>query len=437
MRNLRGEPRQYAPREGRRTLLAWRCVGRSAPFHADPSSGWQNAPLGAVRGALMNSEERRAARRKREEERRAKRKAERVKDCTLENVADLNSLYVAARQCGRGVKWKASVQSYLIRILRNITKAHRDLMDGVDICRPTHDFVIFERGVRREISAVAYPERVIKKSYCQNALVPAVVPTLIANNYANVKGRGTHYAIKKMKEQLANHYRKHGAEGYILLVDISSYFASIDHEHAKEILENFEDERLKALGARFIDNQGEVGLGLGDEPNQMHAVAYLSPVDHFVTECCSVEAYGRYMDDLYAIHTDKEHLRLVLACIESICQARGMKLNAKKTKIVKLSRGFCFLKKRFFYTETGKIIVRPERKGITRQRRKLKAMAKLVRDGKMTPEQANQAYQSWRGGMGHLNAQKTTESMDALYKELFTPDESRGGLTEIELPLAA
>lgn len=189
----------------------------------------------------MNSEERRAARRKRREEKRAAKRAERVRNCTLERIADPNALYIAAKQCGRNVKWKASIQTYLVHILRNITKARADILNGVDFCRPTNDFVIYEQGVRREISAVKIYERVIKKSYCQNALVPAVVPTLIANNYANVKGRGTLYAIQHVKHHMARHFRKHGTDGYILLVDISKYFASIDHEHAKEILEQFDD----------------------------------------------------------------------------------------------------------------------------------------------------------------------------------------------------
>ena len=51
----------------------------------------------------MNSEQRRAARRKRREEKRAKAKAERVKACTLETVADLNSLCKASKQAARGV----------------------------------------------------------------------------------------------------------------------------------------------------------------------------------------------------------------------------------------------------------------------------------------------------------------------------------------------
>ena len=70
----------------------------------------------------MNSEQRRAARRKRREEKRAKAKAERVKTCTLETVADLNSLCKASKQAARGVMWKASTQ---------LSKNHKLRTDGL------------------------------------------------------------------------------------------------------------------------------------------------------------------------------------------------------------------------------------------------------------------------------------------------------------------
>lgn len=63
---------------------------------------------------------------------------------------------------------------------------------------------------------------------------------------------------------------------------------------------------------------------------------------------------------------------------------------------MKLTRGFTWLKKRIFYTETGRIVVKPCRDSITRERRKLKKMARMVADGIMTPEQVEQSYQSWR-----------------------------------------
>ena len=362
----------------------------------------------------MNSEERRAARRKRREEKRAQKRAERLKDCTLENVAKTDNLFDAAREAAAGVNWKSSTQRYMQDQLRNAAKARRDLLAGVDASRGFIHFSIYERGKRRDISAVHFSERPIQKSLTKNALIPAIEPTLIDANSANRKGKGTHYAIKLLKKQLARHYRKHGAEGYILQVDFEDYFASIEHEPVKQLIrKHLDDPRIIKMACDMIDAQGEIGLGLGSEPNQVLAVALPSPIDHFVTECCEVEAYGRYMDDSYAIHTSKEHLQLVLACIEVKAAELGIKLNRRKTHIVKLSHGFTFLKKKFSYGENGKIVVRPCRESITRTRQKMRKLADMEARGEITPEQAARSYQSSRGSLQHYDAYRTIRALDA------------------------
>lgn len=388
----------------------------------------------------MNSEERRAARRARREAKRAQKKRERAEALTLETVADLNNLYRASKQAAKGVNWKASVQNYQIHTLRNISKAHEDLLAGRDICRGFINFDLYERGKLRHISAVHFSERVIQKSLAQNALVPAISPGLVHSNTANLKGRGTDYAIQLMKLQLARHWRKHGADGYILQVDFSDYFASIPHGPAKQLItDNVTDPRVVELAHHLVDVQGEVGLGLGSEPNQILAVALPSQIDHFVIEMLGVEAYGRYMDDSYCIHTDKEWLHIVQELIEWKCSQIGIKVNKKKTRIVKLSHGFTFLKKKFHYTETGRIIVRPSREAITRQRRKLKKLKALYDRGEIEYEQVLQAYQAWRGGYvgskkrkgsNHvrLDAQRSVENMDALFRKLFNQENPHGGV---------
>lgn len=368
----------------------------------------------------MNSEQRRAARRKRREEKRARAKAERVKACTLDTVADLNSLCKASKQAARGVMWKSSTQRYMRSYLRNAALSRRDLLEGRDICRGFIRFDLWERGKLRHISAVHFPERVVQKSLAQNALVPAIVPTLIAANSANIRGRGTDYALKLLKRHLADHWRRHGREGYILLGDFSDYFARIDHDAAKRlVMKALDDERLVALTNSLIDACGDVGLGLGSEPNQILAVALPNPIDHWAEEMAGLEATGRYMDDSYYIDMSKDKLKLVLACIEILCDDLGITINKKKTRIVKLSRGFRFLKKRFYYGPTGKVVVRPSREAITRERRKLKAMLRMLDRGEITLRQISQSYQSWRGGMLRLDAHETVLSMDRLYKELF------------------
>lgn len=368
----------------------------------------------------MNSEQRRAARRKRREEKRARAKAERVKACTLETVADLNSLCKASKQAARGVMWKASTQRYMKDYLRNAVKSRQDLLEGRDICQGFIRFDLWERGKLRHISAVHFPERVVQKSLSQNAIVPAIVPTLVSANSANIKGRGTDYALKLLKRHLADHWRRHGREGYILLGDFSDYFARIAHEPVKrQVADALLDPRVVALEHRLIDAQGEVGLGLGSEPNQICAVAHPNRIDHYVAEMLRPEAYGRYMDDFYLIHESKEYLQVCLLLIEHECAKLGIALNPRKTRVVKLTRGFTWLKKRIFYTETGRIVMKPCRDSITRERRKLKKMARMVAEGVMTPEQMQQSYQSWRGGMAHLDAHRSVLAMDALYRSLF------------------
>lgn len=375
----------------------------------------------------MNSDERRAARRIRREEKRARKKRERCENSTLDTVADLNALYKAQREAARGVAWKASTQRYQIHWLLNILKAKRDLLEGNEVCKGFHEFDIFERGKKRHISSVHFSERVIQKSFTQNALIPSVKPTLIYDNAANIKDKGTAFAVMRTKKLLADHYRKHGREGYVLQADFSDFFASIPHGPVNQLIDTIsEDKRLTALGRHFVDMQGDVGLGLGSEPNQICAIAFPSPLDHLICECCGVEGYIRYMDDFICVHTDKRALQCILAVVRDKCAALGLTLNEKKTHITKLTKGFTFLKKRFTYSETGKVVVRPCRESITRERRKLKKQAALVAQGKMTFAQWVQSYQSWRGSIMGLASHKTLTAMDKLFARLSAWVEMQG-----------
>ena len=354
----------------------------------------------------------------------------------MESVADLDVLYRSARMAARGVGWKASTQRYMKDVLRNCAKVRRQLLAGEDVRRGFYHFDLWERGKLRHISSVHFYERVPQKALTQAALVPALYPTLTADNSANLAGRGTSYAVSR-------HWRRHGGDGYVLQIDFEGYFASIKHDSAKEVVAAaLDDPRVLALSSSFIDAQeGNVGneegdadgLGLGSEPNQIIAVSLPNRIDHHVTETCGVEAYGRYMDDIYIIDSDKDKLWGVLSEIEWIAGELGLTINRKKTKITKLSHGFTFLKKKFSYGESGKVVVRPCRDAITRERRKLKKLARMWRRGEISSEAVLQHYQSWRGGMLKLDAHRTVLRMDALYKELFDPKNLAGGGSFIEV----
>lgn len=125
------------------------------------------------------------------------------------------------------------------------------------------------------------------------------------------------------------------------------------------------------------------------------------------------------MDDGYLIHQDKHYLQKCLIELRRICGELGIKLNPKKTQIVKLSRGINFLKRRFILTDTGKVIRKPNRKGITKMRHKLKTFKRWQSEGKMTMADIKTSYVSWKGHLKHCNAWRTLISTDVLFNKLF------------------
>lgn len=358
---------------------------------------------------------------RRQIEREIKRNIKLYNASDFESVAGEKSLYNAAWKSAKGVKWKASVQKYLLNIFSNIYKTKKALLEGKDVRRGFIEFDICERGKQRHIRSVHFQERVVQKTLCANALYPVLTRNLITDNGASQKGKGMHYATNRLVNYLRKHYKRYGNEGYILVIDFKSYFDNVNHEKLKEIYKkNFENEDIIKLAYGFIDVFGEKGLGLGSETSQISAVAYINSIDHYIKEVAKIKGYGRYMDDSYIIHHSKEYLEELLEKLQILYKEYGIKLNEKKTHITKLKSGFTFLKTRVYLTETGKVVKKPCRDSITRERRRLKRQAKLVEKGVLNIEQVNQSYQSWRGSMNHRNARRTVFNMQKLYDTLFS-----------------
>lgn len=373
----------------------------------------------------MTSAERKESRRIRRSVTREAQKQAAVGKCdSLEKVADLNALMSASKKARSGITWKASVQRYLMNLLKNVADTHKKILSEEDVRRGFIKFDLIERGKLRHISSVHFSERVAQRSLCANALIPTLTRGLIYDNGASLKNKGITFALDRLSAHLQRHYRKHGNEGYVLLLDFSDYFGRIRHDVIKEILcQNFKDKRLISLAMSFVYAFGEKGLGLGSETSQIFAVTYPSKIDHYIKEVLRIKGYARYMDDSYLIHKDKGYLKKCLEDLKGKFAEVGIVLNPKKTRIVKLSKGFTFLKTQYFLTDTGKVIRKACRESIVRQRRKLKKFKKFSDAGEMSFGHIYNSYMSWRGYIGHKDAHRTILSMDKLFRELFTSKE--------------
>lgn len=371
----------------------------------------------------MNSAERHELRyMRRKEKREEKRKAFLSQFDNIEHVANLDSLNKAAESCSKGVMWKGSTQKYMLNKFYNITKTRSEILGGYDIRRGFIRFTLFERGKKRDIRSVHIQERVPQKSLCHNVLIPALSHNLIYDNGACIKGKGVTFQQERCAHHLREHYKEHGNEGYVLVFDFHHYFDSIPHQPLIEKIEGmFSDNLIRLYSRRFIEAFGDIGLGLGSEICQILAVAYPNPIDHMIKDGFGIKGYGRYNDDGYVIDRSKEKLREIRAALIQKAKELGLKLNEKKTQIIKLTRGFRFLKIRYVLLDNGKVLKLPWRRSITKQRQKLKKFLRMVERGVMTVEQVAIGFKSWLGYMKRKNAYRARRNMIELYTQLFSP----------------
>jgi hypothetical protein len=339
-------------------------------------------------------------------------------------VADADHLYVAYRKACLGVSWKESVQRYSAHWLINISHTLNQLRAGMDISKGFVEFDLFERGKARHIRSVHISERVVQKCLCDQVLVPVLSRSLIYDNSASRKDRGVHFSIKRLITHISKYYRANGFsnKGYALSIDFSHFFDSIRHDILlKKISEYIKDPQLFELTKSFITIFGDnISLGLGSQISQICAISYPSELDHYIKEKLHIKYYGRYMDDLYLIHQDKNYLKYCLREIIRICEGIGLKVNLKKTRISTLEQGVVFLKGRYSLTENGRVVRLSCRASTVRMKRKLYKFCSLIEEQRITSADIYRSYQSWRNTFRRrFNAYFRVKIMDGLYKKLF------------------
>lgn len=74
---------------------------------------------------------------------------------------------------------------------------------------------------------------------------------------------------------------------------------------------------------------------------------------------------------------------------------------------------------KYFLTDTGKVVKRINPKALTRERRKLKAYARLLYKEEISYSAIEQAYKSWMGAYAPIMSKKQIRNIKKLYKELF------------------
>ena len=338
----------------------------------------------------MTSEQRREARyRRRQTRRQAKRKAHSDALGPIEEVFSYRAMFFYGRKCCNGVRWKASTQRFEMHLFSGTAKRRRKILNGTWKPGKTAHFTLKERGKVRPIDAPHIEDRQVYKVLTKKVLVPLYVPSMIYDNNASQKGGGLHFHYRRLAKHLRDHYRKHGLEGALFLMDFHHFFPDAPHallyeRHRRLIL----DPDLRELADLMVAAvPGEVGMYLGVEPSQQEMVALPSYLDNWMKCQLSLHGMGHYMDDYNAILESAERAEEVLEDMIRRAEEKGLTINRNKCHVISLDKPFRFCKAKFQILPSGRIITHGCRDGMKRARRKMRYFRQQVDAGEKTVEQ--------------------------------------------------
>ncbi len=331
-----------------------------------------------------------------------------------------DALYESMQKCRLGVGWKPSVKSFVLNDLENILRMESQLRNGTWVNgKPRPILITYPK--KRDGLSIPYKDRVYQRSLNDNVLYPAISRSLIADNCACQNGKGPDYAVKRWKEHMRRHYRKYGLNGWLLKTDIHGYYPSMRHESVEKMFGRYVDGEVLERVCNVLRDQytGDVGYNPGSQMVQIAGIGLLNPLDHYIKERLRIEHYQRYQDDTLSLHIDKAVLENELVEVRRWLGELGLTLNEKKTFIQPISEPFDYLGFTWRMTKTGKIIMIVQSATVKHERKKLRRLVKLAKEGKTTRAKVDECYAAWKNYISNGNACKVIHRTDAYYEKLW------------------
>lgn len=145
------------------------------------------------------------------------------------------SLMNAHIKCQSGKKSRANVIKFNLKREDYIQWLYNELKNKTYEHGRYTTFYVTEPKLRK-VEAARYIDRVVHRWCYDNFLEPYFMPQFIPKSYACIKNRGMHTATLDVQKAMRECNKKWG-DFYILKMDISKYFSSIDKDILLKIIE--------------------------------------------------------------------------------------------------------------------------------------------------------------------------------------------------------
>ncbi len=259
----------------------------------------------------------------------------------------------------------------------NIFLLYKELTSRCYKLSPSICFIVNE-PVKREIFAAHFRDRIIHH-YIIQKLMPIFENQFIYDCYSCREGKGTLFGIKRLEHFMRSATENYTKEAYIMKLDLSGFFMSINKHILWKMIGGLIDRKyngddkdlLRYLSEIVIMNnptedciikgksgdwdglpankslfraKSGCGLPIGNLTSQVFANYYLTPFDRFVKETLKMRCYGRYVDDFFIIHQDKQLLQSLKPVIcQYLRETVQVALHPKKMYLQSCSRGVAYL----------------------------------------------------------------------------------------------
>lgn len=363
--------------------------------------------------------------------------------------ADLFQAYLDARRHKRN-------KPYQLHFEENL-ETHLDLLCEELYNRnykpqPSTCFIINDPK-KREVFAADFRDRIVHHLY-YNYTHGLYERTFIYDTYSCIKGRGTHFGVKRLIQHIRQESQHYTVPCYVLKMDIRGYFMHIQRERllgvclgtlsqmsthriskyrkvtwlevidmdfvrylTREIvlLNPIEDCRIHGTidewrdlpnsKSLFYSPQG-CGLPIGNLTSQLFSNVYLNVLDQYMKRELCCKHYGRYVDDLYVVSGDKTFLLEIIENVKQVLKDRlGLDVNDGKTTIVSIWRGVDFLG----------VHIKPyrhyaNRQMVGRMRNKIQRLQALTEDKR------HESLQSYAGLLSHGRNYKLCKEILSEYR---------------------
>ena len=284
----------------------------------------------------------------------------------------LEELYEAYRDARQNKRNTRSQLQFELNLEANLYALAKELKARTYKVGASSCFIVFH-PVQREIFAAEFRDRVV-----HHLLVRRIGDTienhLIYDSYSCRKGKGTLFGVQRFQHHVKSCTANFTRPAWILKLDILGYFMNIPRDRLyrqvmhmvgpadpltryliREIV--FADPTqgcvVKGSTANWIGlpkakslfhTPKGCGLPIGNLTSQLFSNVFLNPLDQFVKRTLGFEHYGRYVDDFYMIHPDKERLLAAIDQIDRFLQQElGLALHPKKRYLQTATNGVEFL----------------------------------------------------------------------------------------------